>query len=421
MAEAAALISGELSRKRNDKRFDVGCRVSGSFGEMAPNPNPNISRRVRQRIFGNITEAVGPKQYKVLWDDGNTREHFSNSLKKERSFASLPPDVRPPRLQDNPDLPPQGQQQIDEEQEQIDENERDQEMEEHLPGAGKESDDDDSSQGSKGGEGGDKAGGDTEGQMPGQLQAEVPLAPDYHAKKADAKAAIKGLLGKEVLVKHKNKSIAWTVIEDWDPEEPVLEIDTAFGLKSFDSRQYKQSEVLAHLFLHLSFADWRVTLDKMNQAINEANNNNNKKRVRVFSAEEFLTALGLMIGAAEYGGRGSQLWEGQADCCGGEKWESLVPDPNFDGIMKQYRFKDFRHFFPFAFKSETLKNNNDPWWEFAEAVNEFNNNRKTKLNLPKWLVVDESMSSWKPRQSPTGGLPNISFILRKPKPLGKSG
>jgi hypothetical protein len=51
----------------------------------------------------------------------------------------------------------------------------------------------------------------------------------------------------------------------------------------------------------------------MNQAINEANNNNNKKRVRVFSAEEFLTALGLMIGASEYGGRGSQLWEGQAD------------------------------------------------------------------------------------------------------------
>jgi hypothetical protein len=95
MAEAAALITGELSRKRNDKRFDVGCRVSGSFGEMAPNPNPNISRRVRQRIFGNIIEAVGPKQYKVLWDDGSTKEPFSNSLKEERSFALLPPDVRP--------------------------------------------------------------------------------------------------------------------------------------------------------------------------------------------------------------------------------------------------------------------------------------------------------------------------------------
>ena len=184
MAEAVVVCPGELSRKRNDKRFDVGCRVSGSFGEMGPNPNPNIPRRVRQRIYGNIIEAVGPKQYKVLWDDGTTREHFSNSLKKERSFASLPPDVRPPRLQDNPDLPPQGQQRIDEEQEEIDENKRDQEIEEHLPGAGKESDDDDSSrEGEGGGEGGDRAGGgDVEGQMPGQLQPEVPLAPVYQAK-----------------------------------------------------------------------------------------------------------------------------------------------------------------------------------------------------------------------------------------------
>ena len=28
------------------------------------------------------------------------------------------------------------------------------------------------------------------------------------------------------------------------------------------------------------------------------------------------------------------------------------------------------------------------------------------------------MSPWKPRTTATGGLPNISFIKRKPKPLG---
>ena len=77
-------------------------------------------------------------------------------------------------------------------------------MEEHLHAAGKKSDDDDSS---REGEGGDKVvGGDAEGQLPGQLQPEVPLDPDYQAKKAAAKAAIKDLLGKEVVVKHKNKS-----------------------------------------------------------------------------------------------------------------------------------------------------------------------------------------------------------------------
>jgi hypothetical protein len=35
------------------------------------------------------------------------------------------------------------------------------------------------------------------------------------------------------------------------------------------------------------------------------------------------------------------------------------------------------------------------------------------------LVADESMSAWVPRTSKTGGLPNISFIKRKPEPLGK--
>ena len=75
------------ARKRPVKRFDVGCRVSGSFNDYCPNPNPNIPRRVRARIFGNIIEAVGHLQYRVLWDDGVSCEpDFSNSTD---SFGNL--------------------------------------------------------------------------------------------------------------------------------------------------------------------------------------------------------------------------------------------------------------------------------------------------------------------------------------------
>jgi len=78
-------------RKRPVKTFDVGCRVSSSFGDYCPNLNPNIARRVIARIFGNIIEAVGHLQYKVLRDDDVSREpHFSNSLRKESSVASFP-------------------------------------------------------------------------------------------------------------------------------------------------------------------------------------------------------------------------------------------------------------------------------------------------------------------------------------------
>jgi hypothetical protein len=35
-----------------------------------------------------------------------------------------------------------------------------------------------------------------------------------------------------------------------------------------------------------------------------------------------------------------------------------------------------------------------------------------------WISVDKSISAWKPRTTDKGGLPNISFIIHKPTPLG---
>jgi hypothetical protein len=44
---------------------------------------------------------------------------FSNYLSKELLSAALPPDLPPSCQQDNPELPPQGQAQADEEEEEI--------------------------------------------------------------------------------------------------------------------------------------------------------------------------------------------------------------------------------------------------------------------------------------------------------------
>jgi hypothetical protein len=50
----------------------------------------------------------------------------------------------------------------------------------------------------------------------------------------------------------------------------------------------------------------------------------------------------------------------------------------------------------FAYASEALRETNDPWWQFREAVTEFNSNRKEKIHFPRWVAIDESMSAWKP-------------------------
>jgi hypothetical protein len=53
---------------------------------------------------------------------------------KESLSAALPPDLSPSLQQDNPELPPQGQAQAEEEEKEIKEAQRDQEESEHLPG-----------------------------------------------------------------------------------------------------------------------------------------------------------------------------------------------------------------------------------------------------------------------------------------------
>jgi hypothetical protein len=51
-------------------------------------------------------------------------------------------------------------------------------------------------------------------------------------------------------------------------------------------------------------------------------------------------------------------------------------------------------------------------------LNGYNKNRHNWVAASVRKTLDESMSAYQPRTSTTGGLPNISFILRKPEPLG---
>ena len=58
-----------------------------------------------------------------------------------------------------------------------------------------------------------------------------------------------------------------------------------------------------------------------------------------------------------------------------------------------------------------------PWDSFKPFVEAFNAKRRALLKTV-YFLMDESMSAWRPKTSATGGLPNITFEPRKPKPLG---
>jgi hypothetical protein len=74
--------------------------------------------------------------------------------------------------------------------------------------------------------------------------------------------------------------------------------------------------------------------------------------------------------------------------------------------------------FPEAFV-DISKKDSDPWYQFSSAVEEFNEIRQNELVCSLWVSIDETMCAWRPRKTATGGLPNISFIIRKPESLGK--
>ena len=60
----------------------------------------------------------------------------------------------------------------------------------------------------------------------------------------------------------------------------------------------------------------------------------------------------------------------------------------------------------------------DPWMRFRPGIDKFNATQRSFVEPTLECVVDESMSPYEPRSSATGTLPNLSFIVRKPEPLG---
>ncbi len=185
------------------------------------------------------------------------------------------------------------------------------------------------------------------------------------------------------------------------------------GLKGCKMGNFKRSEVICPVFLMMIFKDWRKKVEKMNAAASAS-----KTKCKPFTEKELLTGLAILIGAAEFAKRDSNLFsvkgqiveEGDDD---DDKWASLCPEPHFENFMSFGGWEDFRRFFPYFFADETRKEN-DVWYQFSAAIDEFNEIRSNLVCGSRWISIDETMYALKPRKTATGGLPNISFIIRKP-------
>jgi hypothetical protein len=168
---------------------------------------------------------------------------------------------------------------------------------------------------------------DVMGRMPGQLPNQTEAAPtDYANVKWLAKEKNRGLLGTEVTCKSGTKVVKSKVISDHEPEEVLQDEVGKFGLNDFDFKNYEQDEVLSHLFLKLTFVNWRQKVELFNAAYKKSG-----FKGRLFTRQEFLVALGLLSASAEFSHNGKDLFkrgdQKKIDGDDKENCESLVSHP----------------------------------------------------------------------------------------------
>ena len=125
--------------------------------------------------------------------------------------------------------------------------------------------------------------------------------------------------------------------------------------------------------------------------------------------DEYKTFIAILIGATCYYRGGEALWA--------TKSKGIVAPPEFRNYMSHRRFKEIRTHVAAVMAWPELKRDYD-WWRVGGMIRDFNNNRRQFVAAHQWKVLDELISAFQLRTRKTGNLPNISYIIRKPRPLG---
>lgn len=182
-----------------------------------------------------------------------------------------------------------------------------------------------------------------------------------------------------------------------------------FAIMDTESEDY--SHPFFKLLLSLWPGDWRAQLAKMNAAIEHDNFGlQGNRHTKACTEDEWWKWVGILVFAAKADKGGiSKLYDKK------EQILEELPKIDLSKVMPKYRADQLMKYFPSAFHGE---NGSDPWNPVRALIDGFNNNRAKKVAASFRTVLDETMSSWSPTTTKFGGLPFLSFILRKPTPLG---
>ncbi len=119
-------------------------------------------------------------------------------------------------------------------------------------------------------------------------------------------------------------------------------------------------------------------------------------------------ALAIIFGGAQFR-EGTNMWS--------TKRVGMMPAPDFGRQLSYDRFQRILRYWARGFPYERERLRTNPWAQVDNWVKRLNEARLREIKIGSCVIPDEMMLEWKGK-SGVGGLPHLSYIKRKPKPLG---
>ena len=99
------------------------------------------------------------------------------------------------------------------------------------------------------------------------------------------------------------------------------------------------------------------------------------------------------------------------------KRKGMMPAPDFGVYLSRYRFQKILRYWARGPEGTEEKLKDNPWEEVDYWVRAFNKNRREEIEVGTNVTPDEMMFAWRGKKG-NGAIPHLSFLIRKPIPLG---
>jgi hypothetical protein len=182
------------------------------------------------------------------------------------------------------------------------------------------------------------------------------------------------------LLERNEDAYVWTLVEDSEPSEnapaPEEYLDTSCGLVGFnfpeafkpptDTDLYRRPYL--KLLQKMWPGNWEQQLRQLNNkaaAENATHSGKNWREIHPVSKQEWWVFIGVLISAGPQGKGGNKLWE-RSTSTQREGFYGMTKPINYGpngglNIMAEYRFKQIKHCFPWAFQDNVWKTHNGQW------------------------------------------------------------